>query len=897
MSRLINIIFVFATISLVLASCKQTKHVPDGKYLLKKNEIELAKSEVSSSLFHEVIRQKPNYKTFGFKLKLASYNAVDSTKVAEKRIRKNQQLRIKNQRRKAREKRINQRRIARAKHKEKDWYTKKIVKLKDTIDPHMFFREWLKYKFGEPPVVFDSLYFEKSIEQLGIFLKQKGYYFGDVSGKLSYKDNQKVVATYFIRPGHRYYIDSVYLIGTNKLVKDSYKKFIRKNKLQKLEGTPFDSDVLDEYRSNIAGLMRDEALYGFNYLSVDYVVDSNRLGDFVTLGIRFSDRKVQSKEFADSVFTIPYKTYYVKDVYFHLVDTLKLKGKYKMRLNELNLPPYTNGYLTTLDTLKYQKIYYNRSEKKKRGIPVNQDSLNINRVATFYYNGKPFVKPGIIELQNYLENENYYKEYYLERSYSRMNQLDVFSEIKPEIIEIKNTNMLGVHYYLKPREKQYFSFEPKATNSNGFLGVAASVSYSNRNLFRGAELLTITMSGGFESQPPVFDESVDGQKFKKAGRSFNTFEIQPGIKLEIPGIFPFRRATFTAKRQRARTIIGSSFNFQNRSAFNRKSLQFSYLWKFYGGKTQVFQIGFPGISEAKYVLFNPSESFQDKLNELNDLFLYNTYSDQFIWQDWKLTFEYNTTNKENKKSKAVFYYRTSFDPAGNVLSMFKDQLQVNDEGQSMMFGLPYAQFVRIDNEVIYAQPIRKKHSFNWHFLAGAGMPYGNSKTSLPYDYSFFGGGANDNRGWRARALGPGIYKYYLDQDRTATQVGDIRIATSAELRFSLGGYFKAAIFADVGNVWTWKEDLNRPGSKFTVNWYKQLAFSGGVGLRMDFDFFVLRLDLGVPLSNPALPEGSKWIFQSREAFRNEIENMPGLDLSKVPKPFIPVLHFGIGYPF
>src|SRR5690606_25869214 len=129
---------------------------------------------------------------------------------------------------------------------------------------------------------------------------------------------------------------------------------------------------------------------------------------------------------------------------------------------------------------------------------------------------------------------------------------------------------------LIPAKKQSFSFEPKATNSNGFLGVSASLNYSNRNLFRGAENLTFSISGGFESQPPIFDESVDGQKIKQAGRSFNTFEIGPSVKLDLPGLLPLKRAVFMAKRQRARTVISTAFNFQNRSDFSRKNFQLSY---------------------------------------------------------------------------------------------------------------------------------------------------------------------------------------------------------------------------------------------------------------------------------------------------------------------------------
>jgi outer membrane protein assembly factor BamA len=127
----------------------------------------------------------------------------------------------------------------------------------------------------------------------------------------------------------------------------------------------------------------------------------------------------------------------------------------------------------------------------------------------------------------------------------------------------------------------------------------------------------------------------------------------------------------------------------------------------------------------------------------------------------------------------------------------------------------------------------------------------------------------------------------------------VRIGGSAEFRFSLGGSLRGAVFLDAGNVWTLNEDINRPGSKFSSNWYKEIALSGGVGIRYDLDFFIVRLDLGIPLTNPALPDGARWVFQSRQAYYDEGIAVFGVDkyMNRMPKPFTPQIHFGIGYPF
>lgn len=874
-----------------------TKNVPQDKYLLKKNKITLSKSDLVSDDLDALVRQKANYSFIGIKFRLAVFNMVDSAKVADRRIYKNEQLHIKNDRKRARELRINAKRIEKARRKNKDWYTKKMIPLKDSVSPNKFFREWMKYKFGEQPVVFDSSYYHKSIEQMEIYLKKKGYYYGDVSGKVHYNDKKrKATIEYIVNTGKRYFIDSVYIKCDNQSVLTSYNSFTRKGLLLRLRGQAFDTEMLDDYRNKVASLMRDDALYAFSYSSIDYEVDTTR-GDYkVALGIRIGDRIIQSPENPDSILRIRYQPYLIRDVYFHIQDSLRFKGDFKAYARSKGAEPVINGKINTLDTLFFEDVYFNKDEKKNRGIDKRIDSINVNRQAYFLFNRKPFIKPIIIESQNYLEKNNYYKEYYLERSLSRLIQLGQFSNVTPVLSEVTGTNYLDVHYYLSPAKKQSFSFEPKATNSNGFLGVSASVNYNNRNLFRGAENLTFTLSGGFESQPAIFDKTLTGQKAKSSARSFNTFEFEPGIKFTLPGLFPIRSTTQLAKRHRAQTIVTAALNYQNRQDFSRKSFQLSYMWRFYGAETQIFQIGFPLLSTIKYVSFNPSADFRERLNNLNDNFLLSTYSDQFIWQDIKITYEYNTLGKKNRTSRTNTFYKVSFDPAGNFLSLFKNKQGINENGQRTIFGLGYSQFVRLDNDIIIAQPIGRKKSLNMRFQIGAGIPYGNTLTSLPYDYGFYGGGANDNRGWRSREMGPGGYKYYLDEQRTATQIGDIRLAGSVEFRFDISGYFKGAIFTDFGNIWTWKEDINRPGSNFTNDFYKQIAVSGGAGLRIDFDFFVIRLDLGIPLSNPALPKGSQWIFQSRSNFINEVESA-GVDMSKVLKPFTPILHFGIGYPF
>jgi outer membrane protein assembly factor BamA len=868
-----------------LSSCNQTKYVPKEKFLLKKNKLDVNGGPIDEASLTAIIRQKPNFKTLGIKMKLWAYNQVDSSKVANKRIRINQELRMKNKQRLSRQSKINNRRIVKARRKGKKVYSERIVQLKDTVNPRMFLREWFKYKIGEKPIVFDSIPYNKSIDQLEVFLRNKGFYFGKVKGSVDYQKKQKVKVNYHIETGPQFKIDSVYLICSNIKVKEKYNNFVKNEENGSLLGVPFDKDYLNNYRDRLAKYMRNGAMYGFSSSHVLFVADTNRATMSVKLGVQLTDRLVRSELNRDSLIAVKHRETKVRNVYFHIADTTFYSGDFKSKLEELGLSLLDNQFVRTVDTFYYAEVEKNRS-----------DELDPYRKATFLYNGKLTVDPDVIELQNYLEETNFYKEYYLERSYTRLIQLGLFQVIKPVVIEVPGSPQIDVHYYLVPSKKQSIDFEPRATNSNGFLGVAASLFYTNKNLFGGAEKLVLTLSGGFESQPPVFDETLDGQKTSE--RTFNTFEFGPSIKFDIPGLFP-SRVTSLSKRQRPRTIISTAYNFQNRVDFSRQIFQLNYLWRFYVGKTQLFQLGLPGMSTVKFVSIQNTDEFQKRLDDLNDIFLKNAYSDQFVWQDLKLTFEYNNKERDERKGNFLFYMNTTFDPSGNVLSLFKNRQDTLENGQHTIFGVGYSQFARLDNDVIVSNPIGKKNSVHGRLLLGAGIPYGNTVTSLPYDYSFFAGGANDNRGWRARALGPGSYKYYLDTNRTATQIGDIRIGTSLEFRFSLGDMIKGGAFIDAGNVWTLKEDVNRIGGQFTSNWYKEIAVSAGLGLRLDLDFFIVRLDVGIPVTNPALPDGERWIFQTnRPQFIKEATDKFGPNYAQfVPKLFIPTVHFGIGYPF
>jgi outer membrane protein assembly factor BamA len=925
--------YFYLILAILFASCNVSKNVPKGKYLLKRNKLTLnystqdttQGSSISldlSSLIKEtnitkeeltiLLRPQPNYRTIGIRAKLRVYNLIDSAVVAKNRAKKIKKIELKNIKRKEKQALINEKRLQKAIEKGYEYYTEKII---DTLVPKLGVKEWLKYKYGEKPIVFDSVLMKKSNEQVKNYLKKKGYYFSSVQSTVKYKKEASV--SYTVYTGPLFKIDSIYFDFKNKNytseLNEFIKSYIKKEKEHPLIGKPFDSFYLDELRSRIAKRMRDNGYYGFTSSSVSYKADTNLRNNSVTLGIKISDRIISKED--GNIVSSEYRVYRVRNVFYHLCDTTKFRDFSKEIANrglQLN-DPILSQFVNTIDTIRYNKIPYTKSEKKKNKIKEQGKVLNPFRDVIVTYNGKkPPIRPSYLELQNYLEKTNYYKDYYLDRSYKSLLQLGLFSSIKPHFVEIQNKNQIDVHYYLVPAEKQLVRFEPRFKNSNGFLGLSASVNYTNKNLFRGGQKLTLSFGGGFESQPPVFDRTESGEKIQTSNRSFNTFEIGPSLKLEIPGLFPVP-VTKLSKRQKPQTMINLAYNFQKRDIFDREIFQLNYSWQFIEDKWQLFQFGLPLASSIKYVLFNPSDDFSSKINQLNDPFLKNTYSNQFIWQDFRLFYELNNMKRDESKRKIQdnIYFSSALDLAGNTPWFFRGNQEMNSQNQYQIFGLGYSQFVRLDNDFIYSTKINVKSSLHARLQAGYGLPYGNSSTSLPYDYSFFAGGANDNRGWKARSLGPGVYKYYLDTNRTITQVADIRLGMSVEYRFNITKTFKSCLFVDAGNIWTNKTDPKREGGEFTSDFYKQIAFAAGTGVRIDLSFFIVRFDIGFPIYNPVFPSGSQWFFQPSTNYVNEgLQKFIGPEpvggyteaqrtqvLNILPKRFTPAIHFGLGFPF
>ncbi|HUH47274.1 MAG TPA: BamA/TamA family outer membrane protein, partial [Arenibacter sp.] len=392
------------------------------------------------------------------------------------------------------------------------------------------------------------------------------------------------------------------------------------------------------------------------------------------------------------------------------------------------------------------------------------------------------------------------------------------------------------------------------SKSNNFAGPTLSLNYSNRNLFRGGETLSITGNVGYETQ--------------LAGKnSTGLSSTQFGLKSEL--IFPrlLSPIKFTKRFKYAvpKTKIGLGMEFLNRSklyGLNSFSSIFGYSWnenRFVFHELNPISINYVKLSKT-------TPEFDAILD--NNPFLKSSFDQRFI-AGLTYSFTYNELVDTHKKN--ALFFNANIDLAGNTLSLFDR----SGSGTNTFLGLEYAQYAKADVDFRYHLGIGKSQKLIGRLFGGIGLPYGNSVT-LPFSKQYFSGGPYSVRAFRIRSLGPGSYSSGADDSGSFfDQSGDIRLEANLEYRFPIYSFFKGAVFADAGNVWLTRENTALPGGKFTSDFMNELGIGMGAGLRIDIQNFVIRFDLAAPIQKPFLPEGQRFDF----------------DLSR------PILNFAIGYPF
>ncbi|MBL7917207.1 MAG: BamA/TamA family outer membrane protein, partial [Bacteroidia bacterium] len=271
-------------------------------------------------------------------------------------------------------------------------------------------------------------------------------------------------------------------------------------------------------------------------------------------------------------------------------------------------------------------------------------------------------------------------------------------------------------------------------------------------------------------------------------------------------------------------------------------------------------------------------TFRDDLIKLNDAFLLNSFLDHITTLS-KFGVSYTSKEKTRKLHTPRHYIKWNIMSSGNLLRAYYNAsgAKTDSLGRYNIFGIPFAQFLKTDIEYRIYIPLTQKSKIVYRVAGGIGKPLKNLNV-LPYEQSFFSGGPNSVRAWRARTLGPGGYDATLSSARF-DKIGDLLLEGNIEYRFHIIKSFYGALFADAGNIWRLEKSDDKPDGEFRPeDFYKQIAIGGGYGIRWDLEFIILRLDLAIPLKDPKYPEGHRFTY----------DKQPWKQM---------VASFGIGYPF
>lgn len=444
------------------------------------------------------------------------------------------------------------------------------------------------------------------------------------------------------------------------------------------------------------------------------------------------------------------------------------------------------------------------------------------------------LRKSVLEENTIIEAGKLYNADELQKTYNRFGRLPIVKYTNIKFTERPDSNILDCNIGISTNKINSISFQPEGTNTAGDLGAAASLTYENRNIFRGAETFSIKLRGAFEAITGL--EGYQNQDYE---------EYSLEAKLLFPRfVVPFLSKKFK-KQSTAMSELTVSYNMQNRPEFHRRvfTASWRYRWNDISGKKSYkFDLIDLNYIYMPWISTTFKEEYLDDVNNRNSILRYN-YEDLFIM---KLGFGMSFNNGDEA-------YKINVETSGNFLSGISHLLgsKRNEDNQYTLFNIAFAQYVKGDFDYTKIIMFDRNNSLALHAGLGIAYPYGNSKI-LPFEKRYFSGGANSVRGWSVRGLGPGKFKGTNGAIDFINQTGDVKLDLNIELRSFLFWKVYGAAFIDAGNIWTIRAYEEQSGGQFRFkDFYKQIAVAYGLGIRFNFDFFILRFDMGMKAINPA----------------------------------------------
>jgi outer membrane protein assembly factor BamA len=629
-------------------------------------------------------------------------------------------------------------------------------------------------------------------------------------------NKKKATVYYCITPGSSYVVRNI----EYDIYDTAIKRFVLSDTTRLRQGRRLSANMLDREREAIANRLRNNGYYTFNKSFIKFQADS-AVGN-MEVNLKMIIPAFTKIENGDKIET-NYPVYRINNVYIYT--------------NYNSLLAVTDSvYTKTFDTLQHSYMYL-----------LYKDDRNL--------------KPGVLSRVNLLDKGDVYSEDKAQKTHNNLSGLALFKSVTIRFRET-GEKLLDCLIYLDPLKIQSYEVDVElSTNASNMVGFSPGLSYRHKNLFQGAEVFNLDFRG-------VFQRSFGSSRLSSQ-------EYNGGISFDIPRfLMPVSLGYF--KTQVPHTQFSISYVYQQRPDYTRAigNFRFGYRWK--SSQTHTFQFNLLDFNMIKMYELSP-----DFYESINNPYLRNMYSNHFVLgMTGSFIYSNQPENGRNRWRRESFWnYRINGDIAGNFISLFKQMMRKDENLGRLIAGMPYSQYIKGDMNLVYDRPVNTASSVVYRFYFGIGKAYGNS-LSMPFEKMFYSGGANSLRGWQVRSVGPGSVP--SDSiDLFPNQVADLRLELNAEYRFPLFWKFEGALFADAGNVWSLSALDAREGARFRFDrFYKEIALNTGLGLRLNFDYFILRFDSGFKIHNPGLPSGNRIIMPDKWFEKDNFS-----------------LHFGINYPF
>lgn len=674
---------------------------------------------------------------------------------------------------------------------------------------------------GEPPHVLDSSLVELSAQQINRYLQTKGYFNAFVMPQVKVK-KKKAHIDFDVTLGQPFLFGDIHYQADDPAIEEIYAKEIRPKSSAKT-GKQFDSaDLLDE-REKLYEKLKERGYY-------DYLRQYMRVGIDTNAVLKQADLHVAIEDPTDST---RHPVYHIDSVF---VKVILPYGQTSTRDPHSSVD--TNLRITYIDETGH---------------------FRLKPLSRYMY-----LRPG---MRFDLKKEN--------QSYDRLYEMNGFRNVKINHQKTGN-GRLHTFYELTPRPVMANQVEGEFTFSSGMSGFNVGNTFSHRNVFGGAEQLEVKMRYGV-----LFDPRLEGNLSNKI---FNN-DFQVGVNLIIPRLMtPFENSS-TGTYGLPRTTFSSTLQFfqQDQTYSNRYfTNSLNYIWY----TSPRSQHSLTPIS-VEYRVGRLDEAFQRQLEDEGYLLYVRSNNREYFGLSAQYNYTYNAAKLLTREN--FNYFRVGLESSGNVLGLLSDvlKLETSTEDERLLFGVPYLQFAKTEIDYRWYRHLGGNKQFVLRFNGGVAVPYGNNSRLLIFEKSFFGGGMNGIRAWQARTLGPGNYNRADLPERlrlnlrNLDQLGEIKLEANAEYRFRmlnnfLGAKLNGATFIDAGNIWLLRDNEITTNGTFKANEFlSQIALGTGFGVRLDMDYFIIRLDAGLKLKDPQFAKGDQWVikdfFNSREFKQNFYE--------------------------